>query len=73
MAMMTACQPPRERYRIIMERSVIMKIDTETGQSWCWVANYNGGGGTWKAIPTDAVISKPANTFRLALVPAPDN
>ena len=45
---LTACQPKPERYRItVLERGgIVMKLDTETGQSW----QYERG--IWKSIPT---------------------
>jgi len=48
---LTGCEPKLERYKIVTQRSVILKIDSETGQSWCWVPNENSPGGMWKSIP----------------------
>ena len=47
------CQPQHERYKITTEKSIIIKMDTDTGQSWRWVPDYSGNGGTWKAVQTE--------------------
>jgi hypothetical protein len=53
---LTACQPKQDkynRYQIITQGPVMLKLDTETGQTWCWVSDYSGNGGTWKVVQTE--------------------
>jgi hypothetical protein len=53
---LTACQPKQDkynRYKIITEGPVMLKLDTETGQTWRWVPDYSGNGGTWKVVQTE--------------------
>jgi hypothetical protein len=54
--LLVSCQPQRQkpnRYQIITEGPVMLKLDTETGQTWRWVTDYTGNGGTWKAVQTE--------------------
>ncbi|MFL6584475.1 MAG: hypothetical protein ACJ8KU_08145 [Chthoniobacterales bacterium] len=46
----SGCQQ-KERYKIVSEGGVIMKIDTDTGQSWRWTSD-GGPGGRWAPIDT---------------------
>jgi hypothetical protein len=50
---LTACQPKQDRYKIITQGPVILKIDTETGQSWRWMPErdpLSQGGGSWQPV-----------------------
>jgi hypothetical protein len=40
LALLTGCQPKPDRYKVISENGIIIKVDTETGQSW----RLRGGG-----------------------------
>ena len=50
---LAGCQPRQDRYQIVTQGTLIWKLDTETGQSWRWVPDYSGNGGTWKAVQTE--------------------
>jgi hypothetical protein len=50
---LTGCQPKQDRYKIITQGSIILKMDTETGDTWRWAPDYSGTGGTWKAVKTE--------------------
>ncbi len=50
---LTSCQPQHDRYKIVTQGPIILKMDTETGQSWLWVPDYSGNSGSWKAVQTE--------------------
>ena len=54
---LTGCKPKQQagynRYKIITKGPVMLKLDTETGTTWRWVADYSGNGGTWKPVQTE--------------------
>jgi hypothetical protein len=31
----------------------MLKLDTETGETWRWAPDYSGTGGTWKVVKTE--------------------
>ena len=41
------------RYKIITNGPVMLKLDTQTGQTWRWVPDYSGNGGSWKSVQTE--------------------
>jgi uncharacterized protein YcfL len=47
--LLIGCEAKEDRYKIITQGSVIMKIDTKTGQAWKWEPSFSGAG-EWKPI-----------------------
>ena len=53
---LTGCGPRKQdynRYKIITEGPVMLKLDTSTGQTWRWVPDYTGNSGSWKQVQTE--------------------
>jgi hypothetical protein len=47
--LLIACEEKQNRYQIITQGAVIMKIDTKTGKSWKWQPSRDGGG-EWRLV-----------------------
>ena len=46
--LLIACEAKEDRYKIVTQGSLVMKIDTKTGQAWKWEPGSDGG--EWKPV-----------------------
>ncbi len=47
--LLIACEEKQDRYKIVTQGTLIMKIDTKTGKSWKWHPDVDGGG-EWQPV-----------------------